>query len=158
MVLEITSAWFFSSFPLQRFPHLDFTSFCCCPFVHRKITLADSLTKIYLEACLLNVNLSMPVGINSLLPSVFYLQISNTEGELYSLSVRSPRFKWVQDLSLFDKSFTITPGNNGRLYVTVAVKAILLALDVNTGTVLWQRNFGPLSTADCAPVIDSNGK
>lgn len=100
----------------------------------------------------------MPVGINSLLPSVFYLQISNTEGELYSLSVRSPRFKWVQDLSSFDKSFTITPGNNGRLYVTVAVKAILLALDVNTGTVLWQRNFGPLSTADCAPVIDSNGK
>ncbi|KAE9449420.1 hypothetical protein C3L33_18676, partial [Rhododendron williamsianum] len=85
------------------------------------------------------------------------LYISNTEGELYSLSVRSPRFKWVQDLSSFDKSFTITPGNNGRLYVTVAVKAILLALDVNTGTVLWQRNFGPLSTADCAPVIDSNG-
>lgn len=100
----------------------------------------------------------MPVGINSLLPSMFYLQISNTEGELYSLSVRSPRFKWVQDLSSFDKSFTITPGNNGRLYVTVVVKAILLALDVNTGTVLWQRNFGPLSTADCAPVIDSNGK
>ncbi|KAG5527852.1 hypothetical protein RHGRI_028701 [Rhododendron griersonianum] len=85
------------------------------------------------------------------------IAISNTEGELYSLSVRSPRFKWVQDLSSFDKSFTITPGNNGRLYVTVAVKAILLALDVNTGTVLWQRNFGPLSTADCAPVIDSNG-
>ncbi|XP_058187879.1 protein GAMETE EXPRESSED 3 isoform X1 [Rhododendron vialii] len=85
------------------------------------------------------------------------LYISNTEGELYSLSVQSPRFKWVQDLSSFDKSFTITPGNNGRLYVTVAVKAILLALDVNTGTVLWQRNFGPLSTTDCAPVIDSNG-
>ena len=88
---------------------------------------------------------------------ILHLQISNTEGELYALSVRSPHFKWVQDFSSLDKSFAITPGNNGRLYVIVAVRALVLALDVFTGTVLWQRSLGPLSTPDCAPVVDSNG-
>lgn len=85
------------------------------------------------------------------------LQISNTEGELYSLSLRSPHFKWIHDLSLFDKVFTVTPGNNGRLYVIVPVKALLLALDVSSGNVLWQGSIGPLSTADSAPVVDCNG-
>ncbi|XAR51565.1 hypothetical protein NMG60_11006229, partial [Bertholletia excelsa] len=83
--------------------------------------------------------------------------ISNTEGELYALSVRSPHFKWIQDFSSLDKSFIITPGNNGRLYVTVPIRALVLALDVFNGTVLWQRRFGPLSTPHCAPVVDSNG-
>ncbi|CAN0916276.1 Protein GAMETE EXPRESSED 3 [Linum grandiflorum] len=85
------------------------------------------------------------------------LYISNTKGEVYSLSLRDPRFNWVQDLSFLDESFTITPGNNGRLYVTVSVKAILLALDVFTGNILWQQSIGPLSAEDSAPVVDSNG-
>ncbi|KAK4602226.1 hypothetical protein RGQ29_011322 [Quercus rubra] len=85
------------------------------------------------------------------------IYISNTEGELYSLSVRSPYFKWIQDFSSLDKYFTVTPGNNGRLYVTVPARALVLALDVSTGTVLWQRSIGPLSTTECAPVVDSNG-
>ncbi|GFZ18993.1 gamete-expressed 3 [Actinidia rufa] len=38
-----------------------------------------------------------------------------------------------------------------------AVKALVLALDVFTGTVLWQRSIGPLRTPDCAAVVDSNG-
>ncbi|XP_065638870.1 protein GAMETE EXPRESSED 3 isoform X2 [Quercus suber] len=85
------------------------------------------------------------------------IYISNTEGELYSLSVRSPYFKWIQDFSSLDKYYTVTPGNNGRLYVTVPARALVLALDVSTGTVLWQRSIGPLSTTECAPVVDSNG-
>ncbi|XP_041025174.1 protein GAMETE EXPRESSED 3 isoform X2 [Juglans microcarpa x Juglans regia] len=84
------------------------------------------------------------------------IYISNTEGELYCLSIRSPNLKWIQDFSSLDKSFTITPGNNGRLYVTVPAKALLLALDASSGTVLWQRSIGPLSTAECTPVVDSN--
>ncbi|KAF5961394.1 hypothetical protein HYC85_002603 [Camellia sinensis] len=99
------------------------------------------------------VKLSMLTGVDLLLTFL----ISNTEGELYALLVRSPRFKWIQDFSSLDKSFTITPGNNGLLYVTVPVRALVLALDVSTGTVLWQRSIGPLSTADCAPAVDSNG-
>ncbi|XP_059452611.1 protein GAMETE EXPRESSED 3-like [Corylus avellana] len=85
------------------------------------------------------------------------IYISNTEGELYSLSVRSPYFKWIQDFSSLDKHFTITPGNSGRLYITVPVRALVLALDVSSGTVLWQRSIGPLSAAECEPVVDSNG-
>uniref|UniRef100_A0A2N9E3Q5 Protein GAMETE EXPRESSED 3 n=1 Tax=Fagus sylvatica TaxID=28930 RepID=A0A2N9E3Q5_FAGSY len=84
-------------------------------------------------------------------------KISNTEGELYCLSVRSPYFKWIQDFSSLDKYFTVTPGNNGRLYVTVPVRALVLALDALSGTILWQRSIGPLSTTECAPVVDSNG-
>lgn len=89
---------------------------------------------------------------------VLYLQMSNNEGELYALSVRSPHFKWIQDFSSLDKIFTVTPGNNGRLYVTIPVRALVLALDVSQGTVLWQRSIGPLSSMDIAPVVDSNGK
>lgn len=85
------------------------------------------------------------------------LQIANTEGELYALSVRSTHFKWIQDLSSFDKKFTITAGNNGLLYVTIPAKALILALDVFTGNVLWERSVGPLSTTESAPIVDSNG-
>nr|XP_028964550.1 protein GAMETE EXPRESSED 3 [Malus domestica] len=85
------------------------------------------------------------------------IYISNTEGEIYSLSIRSPHFKWIQDLSSYDKVFTITAGNNGRLYVTVPVKALLLALDVSSGNVLWEGIIGPLSNSDYTPIVDSNG-
>lgn len=88
----------------------------------------------------------------------FHLQISNTEGELYCLSVRSHHFRWIHDFSSLDKNFTITPGNNGHLYVTVPARALVLALDVFSGNVLWQGSIGPLSKIDCAPVVDSNGK
>ncbi|XP_017975380.1 PREDICTED: protein GAMETE EXPRESSED 3 [Theobroma cacao] len=85
------------------------------------------------------------------------IYISNTKGELYSLSVRSPYFKWIQDLSSFDKVYTVTPGNNGRLYVTVPVKSLILALDVSSGNVLWQKSVGPLSTAESSLLVDSYG-
>ncbi|KAL5547388.1 hypothetical protein UlMin_007075 [Ulmus minor] len=67
------------------------------------------------------------------------IYISSTEGELYSLSIPTPHFRWIQDLSSFDKEFTVTPGNNGRLYVVVP------------------GSIGPLSSLDSAPVVDSNG-
>ncbi|XP_061359755.1 protein GAMETE EXPRESSED 3 [Gastrolobium bilobum] len=85
------------------------------------------------------------------------IYISNTEGELYSLSVRSRHFRWIQDFSSLDKNFTITAGNNGHLYVTVPARALVLALDVFSGNVLWQRSVGPLSKVDSEPVVDSNG-
>ncbi|KAJ4833255.1 hypothetical protein Tsubulata_005089, partial [Turnera subulata] len=85
------------------------------------------------------------------------IYIANTAGEVYSLSIQNPYFNWVQDLSSFDRNFTITPGNNGRLYITVPNRSLVLALDVSTGEVLWQINIGPLSTAECEPIVDSNG-
>ncbi|XP_052111110.1 protein GAMETE EXPRESSED 3 isoform X4 [Arachis duranensis] len=85
------------------------------------------------------------------------IYISNTEGQLYCLSIRGRHFRWIQDFSYLDRNFTITAGNNGRLYVTVPVRALLLALDVFSGNVLWQRSIGPLSKADSVPVVDSNG-
>ncbi|GMJ08475.1 hypothetical protein HRI_004516700 [Hibiscus trionum] len=85
------------------------------------------------------------------------IYISNTEGELYSLSIRSLQFNWIQDLSSFDKVYTITPGNNGLLYVTVPVKSLTLAVDVSSGNVLWQTSIGPLSSAESSPVVDSYG-
>ncbi|XP_022760993.1 protein GAMETE EXPRESSED 3 [Durio zibethinus] len=83
--------------------------------------------------------------------------ISNTGGELYSVAVRRPQFKWIQDLSSFDRVYTVTPGNNGRLYVTVPVKSLILALDVSSGNVLWQKSIGPLSTAESSALVDSYG-
>ncbi|XP_057737746.1 protein GAMETE EXPRESSED 3 isoform X1 [Arachis stenosperma] len=85
------------------------------------------------------------------------IYISNTEGQLYCLSIRGRHFRWIQDFSYLDRNFTITAGNNGRLYVTVPVRALLLAVDVFSGNVLWQRSIGPLSKADSVPVVDSNG-
>ncbi|KAG5129318.1 hypothetical protein JHK84_035715 [Glycine max] len=70
---------------------------------------------------------------------------------------RSRYFRWIQDFSSLDKNFTITPGNNGHLFVTFPAKALVLALDVFSGNVLWQRSIGPLSKVDSAPVVDSNG-
>lgn len=87
-----------------------------------------------------------------------HLQISNTQGELYSISFRSPHYNWVQDFSSFGKMLTITSGNNGCLYVTIPVKALVFALDASSGNVLWQRSIGPISSAEYAPVVDSNGK
>lgn len=86
-----------------------------------------------------------------------HLQISNTQGELYSISLRGPHFNWIQDFSPFDKVFTVTPGNNGFLYVTIPVKALVFALDTLSGTILWQKSIGPLSTIEYRPVVDSNG-
>ncbi|KAK4416292.1 protein GAMETE EXPRESSED 3 [Sesamum alatum] len=85
------------------------------------------------------------------------IYISNTVGELYSLSIRGPSFKWIQDLRSFGSTFTITPGNNGHLYVTIPDAALVLALDVTTGHILWQGSIGPLSSADYEPVVDANG-
>ncbi|GMH20683.1 hypothetical protein Nepgr_022524 [Nepenthes gracilis] len=93
-----------------------------------------------------------------ILLSLFLIsQISNNEGELYSLSVRSPRYKWIQDFSFYGNICTITSGNNGRLYVTVPDKAMVFALDVSTGDILWQRSIGPLRSTEYVPVVDSNG-
>ncbi|XP_044467768.1 protein GAMETE EXPRESSED 3-like [Mangifera indica] len=83
--------------------------------------------------------------------------ISNTQGELYSISFRSPHYNWVQDFSSFGKMLTITSGNNGCLYVTIPVKALVFALDASSGNVLWQRSIGPISSAEYAPVVDANG-
>ncbi|MED6193897.1 hypothetical protein PIB30_023418 [Stylosanthes scabra] len=75
-------------------------------------------------------------------------KISNTEGQLYCLSTRGRHFQWIQDFSYLDRNFTVTSGNNGHLYVTVPVRALLLALDVFSGNVSCQRSIGPLSKAD----------
>ncbi|KAI3799067.1 hypothetical protein L1987_34357 [Smallanthus sonchifolius] len=85
------------------------------------------------------------------------IYVSNNQGELYSVSLRTPQFKWIQDFSSLDKNFTITAGNNGQLYVTVPTRSIILALDVLTGTVLWQNSIGPLSAQDSSPVANVNG-
>ncbi|CAI9109987.1 OLC1v1009937C1 [Oldenlandia corymbosa var. corymbosa] len=85
------------------------------------------------------------------------IYVSNNQGELYSLSVRSPHFKWIQDLSSYGTRFRVTPANNGLLYVTMPAQALLLALDVSTGQILWQGSFGPLFSEDYAPIVDSNG-
>ncbi|CAA7408523.1 unnamed protein product [Spirodela intermedia] len=85
------------------------------------------------------------------------LYISNTEGQLYALYTLSPDFRWIQDLSSVDKVFLITPGNNGRIYITFPEKSVLMALDVSTGNVLWKHTVGPLGRIDISPVVDSNG-
>ncbi|KAJ6402645.1 hypothetical protein OIU84_014699 [Salix udensis] len=64
---------------------------------------------------------------------VLDLQISNNAGEIYSLSLRSPHFNWCPQRSL------------------------VLTLDVFKGNILWQTSIGPLGSADCEPVVDSNG-
>lgn len=61
-------------------------------------------------------------------------------------------------MSSFDRVFTITPGNNGYLYVTIPVRALVLALDTSSGNILWQKSIGPLGSAEYSPVVDSNGK
>ncbi|KAL0343561.1 UNVERIFIED_CONTAM: protein GAMETE EXPRESSED 3 [Sesamum angustifolium] len=111
----------------------------------------------YLQGCTNNITechfTSVPV-IDHCEASIY---ISNTVGELYSLSIRGPYFKWIQDIRSFGSTFTVTPGNNGRLYVTIPDAALVLALDVSTGHILWQGSIGPLSSSDYEPVVDANG-
>ncbi|XP_058088495.1 protein GAMETE EXPRESSED 3 isoform X2 [Magnolia sinica] len=85
------------------------------------------------------------------------LYISNNEGQLYSIFVQSPNFRWVQDFSAIGKLQVITPGNNGRLYLSFPRAGLVMALDVSTGIILWQNNAGPLCIEGCSPVVDSNG-
>lgn len=85
------------------------------------------------------------------------VQISNTEGQVYSLYIRSPHFRWIQDFSSFDKLMAIISGNNGLLYVIFPRRALLMALEVSTGNVRWQNDVGPLSTDQSLPVVDTNG-
>ncbi|KAJ0464724.1 putative quinoprotein alcohol dehydrogenase-like superfamily [Helianthus annuus] len=85
------------------------------------------------------------------------IYVANNQGEVYSVSIRTRRFKWIQDLSWLDRNFTITAGNNGLLYATVPERSIIVALDVLTGSVKWQKVIGPLSTQDSAPVADNRG-
>lgn len=85
------------------------------------------------------------------------LYISNTEGQLYSLYMRNRNFRWVHDFASIDKLMTIIPGNNGLVYVIFPNKASVIALDVRTGNTSWQQNFGPLSSEQSLPVVDSNG-
>ncbi|XP_069151808.1 protein GAMETE EXPRESSED 3 [Solanum lycopersicum] len=85
------------------------------------------------------------------------IYISNNQGEIYALSTRSPHFKWIQDFSSFGSTLTMKAGNNGLLYVTEATKALILAVDVSRGSILWQKSFGPLSMEDYAPAVDFNG-
>ncbi|KAL0332274.1 UNVERIFIED_CONTAM: protein GAMETE EXPRESSED 3 [Sesamum calycinum] len=111
----------------------------------------------YLQGCTYNITechfTSVPV-IDHCEASIY---ISNTVGELYSLSIRGPYFKWIQDIRSFGNTFTITPGNNGRLYVTIPDAALVLALDVSTGHIFVQGSIGPLSSSDYEPVVDANG-
>ncbi|XP_073311406.1 protein GAMETE EXPRESSED 3-like isoform X2 [Primulina huaijiensis] len=85
------------------------------------------------------------------------IYVSNTVGELYSLSIRGPHFKWIQDFSLYGNKFTITSGNNGLLYVIIPDKAQILALEVSMGSIVWEGSIGPLSSEDYEPVVDANG-
>ncbi|KAL0450229.1 UNVERIFIED_CONTAM: protein GAMETE EXPRESSED 3 [Sesamum latifolium] len=81
----------------------------------------------YLQGCRNNITechfTSVPV-IDHCEASIY---ISNTVGELYSLSIRGPYFKWIQDLRSFGRH------------------------------ILWQGSIGPLSSADYEPVVDANG-
>ncbi|KAL7614502.1 hypothetical protein Lser_V15G07558 [Lactuca serriola] len=85
------------------------------------------------------------------------IYVWNNQGELYAVSIRSPHFKWIQNLSSFGKNLTVTAGNNGKVYITVADRAIVLGLDAGTGSVVWTQNIGPLSTQDPDPVVDISG-
>ncbi|KAM0821449.1 hypothetical protein ACQ4PT_072205 [Festuca glaucescens] len=85
------------------------------------------------------------------------LYISNTEGQLYSMFIHSRQYRWIQDLSSIDKVITIAPGNNGRLYILLPRKSVVLGLDVLTGNISWQQSIGPLSNEKILPAVDSNG-
>ncbi|KAL6615542.1 hypothetical protein ACP70R_037812 [Stipagrostis hirtigluma subsp. patula] len=85
------------------------------------------------------------------------LYVSNTEGQLYSLYILSRRFRWIQDLSSFDKVMTVAPGNSERLYIVFPRKSLVVGLNVSTGNISWQRNVGPLSNEKVLPAVDSNG-
>ncbi|EOA20187.1 hypothetical protein CARUB_v10000483mg, partial [Capsella rubella] len=85
------------------------------------------------------------------------IYIANNEGELYSLSLRGTYYQWIQDFTLVDRFFTVTPGNNGLVYVVFPMKSLVFALDSFSGNILWQNTVGPLAeTSGSDPVIDSN--
>ncbi|KAM0849970.1 hypothetical protein ACQ4PT_053378 [Festuca glaucescens] len=86
------------------------------------------------------------------------LYISNTEGQLYSMFIHSRQYRWIQDLSSIDKVITIAPGNNGRLYILLPRKSVVLGLDVLSGNISWQQSIGPLSNEKILPAVDSNGQ
>lgn len=87
------------------------------------------------------------------------LQISNNEGELYSLSLRGTYYQWIQDFSLVDRFFTVTPGNNGLVYVIFPTKSLVFVLDSFSGDIMWQKNVGPLvETSGSDPVIDTKSE
>ncbi|KZV15094.1 protein GAMETE EXPRESSED 3 [Dorcoceras hygrometricum] len=85
------------------------------------------------------------------------IYVSNTVGELYSLSVSGPHFKWIQDFSSYGNKFTIAAGNNGLLYVIIPHTAQILALEISMGSIVWEGSVGPLSSEDYEPVVDANG-
>jgi outer membrane protein assembly factor BamB len=91
-------------------------------------------------------------------PTTVFLQVSNTEGQLYSLSIESRKYRWVQDLSSLDKVMTIAPGNNRSLYIVFPRKSVVVGLDIYTGNILWQQSIGPLHDQKSLPTVDSNGK
>ncbi|KAK2998922.1 hypothetical protein RJ639_024422, partial [Escallonia herrerae] len=122
------------------------------------VQIGDSLHTGYmgncfgvLVLCLINLATVRVVGETS--RTVILRQSLRTK----CLVISKSSFQVDPGLSSLDKIFTITPGNNGRLYITIPARALVLALDVSRGTVLWQRRIGPLPTADCTPVVDSNG-
>ncbi|KAI3690183.1 hypothetical protein L2E82_48158 [Cichorium intybus] len=85
------------------------------------------------------------------------LSVLNNQGESYAVSIHSSQFKWIQNLNSFGKRFSITAGNNGKLYVIVADRSVIVGLNVRTGTVVWKQSIGPLITQDLSPVVDVNG-
>uniref|UniRef100_A0A0E0JKX5 Pyrrolo-quinoline quinone repeat domain-containing protein n=1 Tax=Oryza punctata TaxID=4537 RepID=A0A0E0JKX5_ORYPU len=86
------------------------------------------------------------------------LYVSNTEGQLYSLYIKSGQYRWIQDLGSLDKVMKIVPGNNGLLYIVLPRKSIVMGLDVLTGNISWQQTIGPLSNEKILPPVDSNGE
>ncbi|XP_010495212.1 PREDICTED: protein GAMETE EXPRESSED 3-like [Camelina sativa] len=101
-----------------------------------------------------NCTFDSPPVIDSCEGSIY---ISNNEEELYSLSLRGTYYQWIQDFSLVDRFFTVTPGNNGLVYVVFPRKSLVYALDSFSGDILWQKTVGPLAeTSGSNPVIDSN--
>lgn len=87
-----------------------------------------------------------------------FLQISNTEGQLYSLYIDNRGIRWIQDLSSHGKVMTVAPGNSGRLYIVFPRKSIMVGIDVSTGNISWTQNIGPISNEKNFPTVDSNGK
>ncbi|CAL4962741.1 unnamed protein product [Urochloa decumbens] len=85
------------------------------------------------------------------------LYVLNTEGKLYSLYIQNRAFRWIQDLSSFDKVMTIAPGNSQCLYVVFQRKSIVVGLNVSTGNISWKQNIGPLSNERTLPTVDSDG-
>ncbi|CAO2165466.1 unnamed protein product [Urochloa humidicola] len=85
------------------------------------------------------------------------LYILNTEGKLYSLYIQNRAFRWIQDLSSFDRVMTIAPGNSWCLYVVFPRKYIVVGLNVSTGNISWKQSIGPLSNEKTLPTVDSDG-